>query len=171
MATKLQTEPDPTPLYDEDFYAWAQHQAAALRRLQAKSPNVALDFANLIEEIEGLARSDLRTARSQLRRLIEHLLKLENSPADRPRRQWLRSVDDARFELEDVFSRSVRNAVQPLLSQLFADARRSAALDLEQHGEPAAARALPETCPYTLDQLTDKSWYPANRHGLVDDPL
>jgi hypothetical protein len=39
------------------------------------------------------------------------------------------------------------------------------------HDETGAAAALPEDCPYPLDQLLTRRWYPANRHGLVDDPL
>jgi hypothetical protein len=44
-----------------------------------------------------------------------------------------------------------------------------AALGLRRHGEEAAARALPETCPYSLDQIVSHGWHPANRHGIVDD--
>jgi hypothetical protein len=32
-----------------------------------------------------------------------------------------------------------------------------------------AARAVPAENPYLLEQLTDPTWYPANRHGLIDE--
>ena len=75
-------------LYQTDHYAWTKQQAAELRRLAAARANSTLDLANLAEEVESLGRSDLATVRSQLRRIIEHLLKLEHSPAAEPRFGW-----------------------------------------------------------------------------------
>jgi Domain of unknown function DUF29 len=42
--------------YDEDFYAWSQHQAAVLRELAARRdlPN-DLDVEHVAEEIEDVA--------------------------------------------------------------------------------------------------------------------
>lgn len=168
MARTLEETIDPATLYERDFYAWARHQAEALRRLQVARPNLPLDFEHLIEEVEDLAKSDLRAARSQLRRLAEHLLKLEYSPAAEPRHQWRRSVRDARNELGDMLTQTLTRALAPSLSELYADARANALDDLREHGETAA---LPPECPYTFDQLIDKAWYPTNRHGLVDEVL
>ena len=71
-------------LYDEDFVRWTEEQAAALRR--AKGSNLALDWENLAEEIESLGKSDRRELRSQITRILRHLVKLEASPAAEPRR-------------------------------------------------------------------------------------
>ena len=171
MATKLEDKIDPALLYETDFYAWAVNQAATLRQLQATRPGLPLDFEHLIEEVEDLARRDVRAAKSQLRRLMLHVLKLEHSPAERPRRQWLNSVDDARQELDDILSPSVVAIVLPLLAELYAEARTIARRDLLDVYGDEAANALPQTCPYTLDQLMEKTWYPANRHGLVDETI
>jgi hypothetical protein len=38
-------------------------------------------------------------------------------------------------------------------------ARKSAAESMRDHGEHTAADALPETCPYTADQITGE-WLP-----------
>lgn len=171
MATKLEDKTDPAALYDRDFYAWARHQAETLRQFYTTRPNLPLDFEHLIEEVEDLARRDLRAARSQFRRLIEHLLKLEHSPAALPRHEWRRSVRDARNEAGDLLTPTLIRALAPALPELYADARANAAGDLGQHGEREAATALPPDCPYTLGQLIDKHWYPANRHGLVDETL
>jgi hypothetical protein len=62
-------------LYDEDFVRWTEEQAAALR--QAKGSNLPLDWENLPEEIESLGRSDRRELRSQITRILRHLLKLK----------------------------------------------------------------------------------------------
>jgi len=170
MATALDDQKKLAELYDEDFHAWAGHQADVLRRLQATHPRLPLDFEHLIEEVADSAKRDVRAAKSQLRRLIVHLLKLEHSPADHPRRQWLNSVDDARQELDDILSPSIVAIVSPLLPQLYIWARRAARRDLLDADGVEAAEALPFACPYTLDQLSAKAWYPTNRHGLIDDP-
>jgi hypothetical protein len=45
------------------------------------------------------------------------------------------------------------------LPRTYDRARRNFAAALREHGEQAAADALPEICPYTLDQLTGE-WLP-----------
>ena len=60
-------------LYDRDFYTWAVQQAAALRRRDFS----AVDWENVIEEIESLARTEERSLKSQYARAMEHLLKLQ----------------------------------------------------------------------------------------------
>jgi hypothetical protein len=47
-------------------------------------------------------------------------------------------------------------------------ARRRTLVSLTEHGELDLAAILPERCPYTLDQVLDQDWLPANQHGLVD---
>jgi len=171
MATDLREQVELAELYKADFYAWARHQAEALRQFQATRPNAPIDFAHLIEEVEGSAKGDLRAARSQVRRLVEHLLKLEHSPAPQPRRQWRRSVRDARNELGDLLTPALKRGLDPCLPELYGDARSNAADDLALHSEIEAGAALPDNCPYALDQLIDKTWYPTNRHGLIDELL
>jgi hypothetical protein len=55
------------------------------------------------------------------------------------------------------------------LALLYEQSRRRARVALAAHGERAAAQALPVTCPYSFDQIVSHDWYPANRHGIVDD--
>jgi hypothetical protein len=169
MATKLEDEIDPAELYEADFYAWSKHQAETLRRFQTTRPNLPLDFEHLIEEVEDLGENRVRGIKSQLRRLMLHLLKLEHSPAIEPRRLWLDSVDDARAEIETAMTTSIRKALEGGIEPLYRWSRRGAARELRAHDEPAAAACLPETCPYTLDQLLDETWRPTSRHGLIDE--
>lgn len=156
-------------LYQTDYYAWTKQQAAALRAMAARRESSTLDLENLAEEVESLGRSDLNTVRSQVRRIIEHLLKLEFSPSTLPRADWRYSVAQARDEVEDHITASMYPDVAADLAKLFGRARRAAALGLAGHGERDAAQALRTTCPYSLDQIVTHDWYPNNRHGIVDD--
>jgi Domain of unknown function DUF29 len=79
-------------LYEQDFFLWTKEQAAALRL--AKNSNLPLDWENLAEEIESLGKSDRRELRSQIRRILRHLLKLEATPSVEPRAGWRSTVLD-----------------------------------------------------------------------------
>ena len=147
-------------LYDEDFYAWTQSQAAALRMLAKERWNGPLDLENLSEEVEDLGRAAKNACLSQIERLIQHLLKLEYSPAEAPRRQWQLSCHDARRELHRQLTPAIRRIVEAELPDLARAARRAAVLELaDQDGEEVAA-GLPDVPSYTLEQLLDEEWWP-----------
>jgi hypothetical protein len=98
---------------------------------------------------------------------IEHLLKLEYSPADHPRRGWMNSVGNARFEISLLLddSPSLRRRLGEAMDKAWRGARASAALGLEIDSLPADA--LPESCPYTVERALGPDWLPINRHGLA----
>jgi hypothetical protein len=156
-------------LYKKDFYAWTRHQAAALRRLADERWNGPLDLVHLAEEVEDLGSEQRWAVESQLERIIEHLLKLEHSPSRQPRRQWMISVNSARGEIQRRLTRALRCEVEPDLPELYRRVRRNASLALLDHGEAEAAAALPDACPYALDDLLADEWWPENRHGLADE--
>jgi Domain of unknown function DUF29 len=141
-------------LYEQDFYAWTREQAERLRGLCRTND---LDIENLAEEVEALGRSERDAVRSQIRRLIEHLLKLRHSTARDLRAGWRRSVIEARARLDDKMSPSLRADVEASRDRLFAIARRLASADLERHGETPI---LPERCPYALDDMLAEDFFP-----------
>jgi hypothetical protein len=139
--------------YEADFYAWAREQAALLRAGRYEE----LDLEHLIEEVDDLGESLYRSVRSRVRTIIEHLLKLEHSPARDPRNLWHDTIAAQRSDLEDDLTRSLRTRIEAELPKQYGRARAAAARSLRRHGENAAADALPETCPYTLDQIAGES--------------
>ena len=156
-------------LHEEDFYAWTRDQAAALRRLAKDRWSGPLDLRHLAEEIQDVG-SDRRDAiRSHVRRIIEHLLKLEHSRARDPRGGWRVSVINARVEIEDKLTRSLRRDLVRQLPRLYGRGRLLAATGLDAYGESEAARALPSTCPYELSAILDIGWFPHSRHGIADE--
>ena len=148
-------------LYDQDFLRWCEEQAAALRRAKPDS-DLALDWDNLAEEIESLGKSQRSALRSQLRRILRHLFKLEASPAHDPRAGCEESIVDARMEIEDILqdSPSLRVEIAQLIAEQTATAAKLAALDLERHGERAdAVRASVEAGGFTVEQVLG-DWVP-----------
>lgn len=148
----------PEQLYDEDFYAWTRDQAAALRRLAAARWNGPLDLAHLAEEVEDWGTTTRNAVRSQLERVIEHVLKLAHSSATEPRSVWMSSIDDARSRIEDAITPVIRQDAETMLPRLYARARRRAVRDLIAHGERAAT--VPEACPWDIERLLTEDWYP-----------
>ena len=69
--------PDTASLYDRDFFAWTQDQAARLRAWPEHLRPNGIDVANLVEEVESLGKSDRRAIGSLLGFIALHLLKIE----------------------------------------------------------------------------------------------
>jgi hypothetical protein len=152
MATRVR--PTAKELYEQDFYVWAQAQAELLRARRF----AALDLDHLIEEVEDLADRKLSAVLNGARVVMEHLLKLQHSPASDPRNVWRASVREHRRRVQTDLTPRIGQLLAGRLPRYYAMARDDAAAGLRDHGEHAAADALPATCPYTLDQITGDWW-------------
>jgi len=147
-------------LYDDDFYAWTQQQAAVLRGLPATSNQ--LDAELVAEEIEDLGRSEVRSAQSLCENIIEHLLKLEFSGLSEPAGHWRREIIEWRLQLEKTLTRSI-------IAKLDLPKRYGSVLRLLRHEAPPLTQLLksaPSECPYSLDQIVgsgDEDWFPEPR--------
>ena len=142
-------------LYERDFYAWSQRQAAMLRAGHL----TGVDLEHLAEEIEDMGREQRRAVRSQLRHLLVHLLKLRFSPATDPRAGWIDEIHHARAEVEDRLadSPSLASHLAGLFVEAWPRARRRAISQMEAHGE---LPPVPEDCPFTLEQALDDDYWP-----------
>ncbi len=142
-------------LYDRDFVLWTEAQAAALR--SGGNSNLPLDRHNLAEEIESLGKSDRRELRSQIRRILHHLLKLEASPAEGPRAGWRATISEARNEIEGLLddSPSLRRQIDDLIGKQLPAAVRLAAADLGLYREPV----LFDRGGFTAEQVLG-DWFP-----------
>ena len=157
---KVAERPPLSAVYESDFRAWASRQADLLRARRFDE----LDLDHLIEEVADLGISERKTVFSHARQVLQHLLKLEFSPAEWPRRGWIDSIVGHRTDLDQRLTASLRRELEAALADVYARARRDAAKGLKQ--DRIAEGELPAECPYTLDQVLDPDWLPANRHGL-----
>lgn len=150
---KVVDRPGGSALYQNDVYRWTEQQAELLRKGRLED----LDVANLAEEIEDLGANLRNTVFSRTEQIIRHLLKLEYSMADEPRRLWRRSVRDQRDELDLRLTGTLRNLLEDTLPTRYARARRRANEDLAEHKEQVN---LPAACPYSLDEILAHDWFP-----------
>ena len=137
-------------LYDHDFYTWTQEQAAALRRLAGRRVNLEpdLDLPNLIEEVESLRSEQVWSVLSHLQRMLEHLLYVARAPQDSAFNHCLGEILAFRENALRRYRESMRRVVEPRLDREWQAARRIVARKL---GSPLPG--LPDTCPFTLDEL------------------
>ena len=152
MATRI--KPEPNDLYEQDFYVWTEVQAEHLRARRFE----ALDLENVIEEVDGLGRSEKGRVLNNASVVLEHLLKLQHSPAQEPRNAWRASVREHRRRLRRDLTPRLRQILAAELPALYAEVRDDTAALLRDHGEQTAADALPATCPSGLDQIIGDWW-------------
>lgn len=156
--------PDPAALYTADFYQWALSQGEALRTAAVSGTGAAsLDYQNLAEEIEALAKRDRRELRNRLVVLLAHWLNLEWSAAEAPRRGWCRTVRDQRDEIAQILadSPSLRAYLPDVLPDCLDRAKDKAADEPDIDGEALAGAAVPP-----VERLLDQDAWPVNRFGL-----
>ena len=125
-------------------------QADALRRRAANE----IDWENVAEEIEILARSDRREIHNRLAAVCTHLLKWTYQRGLRSR-SWRRSVIEARDQIANLVEEGPSLASYPAsrLAKAYADGHRIAVAE-------TSLADLPETCPWTIDQVLDHKFWP-----------
>jgi len=164
---------DPALLYDEDFLAWTETQAEALRAARGRAnpragsnqpvANHPVDWEHLAEEIESLGLCERRELHSQIHRIIRHLLKLAFSPASPSRQGWIESIDDARDIAARVLDGSPslrRGELDAVIMAEQSRGARAAIRDLGRYREldPDTARAI-RNVRYDAEQIFD-DWFP-----------
>ena len=139
----------PDGLYEHDALAWAEQQATLLRRLAAgERVNDAVDWLHVIEEVQDVGLSELRACRSLLQQAMVHLLKLHAWPGTHSAAHWREEAGVFLDDAEQRFTPSMRQRIG--LDALYAKALRRAP---EATNDAGAPRSLPDSCPFTLDEL------------------
>ena len=136
-------------LYETDFYAWTQQQAALLQTQQWSQ----LDLLNLIEEIDALGRQQRQELRNRLSILIGHLLKWQYQPQRRSR-SWLATI---RIQRLDIFELLEENpSLKPYLEAALQKAyQRGVGLAIQETELPD--RTFPPQSPLWLGRSLRRS--------------
>ena len=139
-------------LYERDFYAWANEQAALLRAGKLGDA----DIENIADEIESMGRGEKRELVSRLTVLLTHLLQWQYQP-ERRGKSWLRTIQQQRFRITDHLGEnpSLKSQLASAIRTAFRDARIEAEreTDIDQDTFPA-------TCPYTFDETMAEDFWP-----------
>jgi hypothetical protein len=141
-------------LYKSDFYAWTQEQVTLLRQ----SAWERLDLPNLIEEVDSLGRQQRQELRNRLGVLLGHLLKWQFQPEARSK-SWRATLREQRRRGIDLLAESP--GLKPYLTETVTKAYEDG-LDLVVQETPLDYAALPEQCPYTIEQILDLNFFPGD---------
>lgn len=139
-------------LYEADYLGWLEETADALKRKDYG----AIDWENMIEEIEAMGRRERQSLKSNLVILLLHLLKWQFQP-DKQSNSWNGSIVEHRQRLQDSLeaSPSLKPYLETLLFKSYRDAVERAAAET---GLPEAA--FPKDCPYAISQIMAKGFLP-----------
>lgn len=135
-------------VYERDILLWSGQQADLLRRLARGERVNGIDWVHVCEEIEDVGISELNAVLGHLRQMLVHLLKLHAWPDTRTINHWRGEVSAFQAEAAQRFAPSMRQRID--LAALYRQAADQ--LDGVAH-DGRAPRPLPDTCPFTLDQL------------------
>jgi hypothetical protein len=151
--------------YDTDTVLWSERQADLLRRLAAgERVNNQVDWENVAEEIDSVGRSQRIALASHVRVVLEHLMKLEASPAAEPRRGWRETVRRARADIRELLedSPSLRRTVGTIIARQLPDVQADVSEMLADCGE--TPRAAVEGLSYDAEAVLG-GFFPAVSDG------
>ncbi len=138
--------------YDNDFYSWLIYNARMLR----EGRFAEADIENIAEELEGMSRSEKRALDNRLAVLLGHLLKWQFQP-DKRSTNWRGTIDEQRKRIRKLLEESsgLKHELEDRLTRAY-----DLGISIAVKDTGMTESVFPETCPYTLRQVLEKSFYP-----------
>jgi hypothetical protein len=135
-------------LHGRDILAWSERQAAALREIAEQERHDDVDWPRVIEEIIAVGQAQLNDVRGLLRQAMFCLLRIHLRGDDAARGDW---VVELACLLDDAADQCTPSMTHRIGLELIWN-RTSARMIRDAPDDPRA-RALPDHCPWTLEQL------------------
>jgi hypothetical protein len=139
-------------LYDLDDDQWLEQTINLLKNYQFPQ----LDLDNLIGELEDLGREKKNCAASLLEQIIRHLLLLQywTTEAEYNAVHWQEEIYNFRTQLRRKITTNLRKYLEDELTSIYQDALGFVKI------KTTNLVTFPTECPYSLEQLLDRSWLP-----------
>jgi hypothetical protein len=139
-------------LYDLDDAQWLEETVCLLKKHQFQQ----LDLDNLIEELEDLGREKKNAVASLSEQIIRHLLLLQywTREAEYNAVHWQEEIYNFRTQLRRKITTNLRNYLEKELNSIYQDALGFVKI------KTVNSVVFPPDCPYSLEQLLDRSWLP-----------
>lgn len=140
-----------------DYYGWLSQQARALRTKDTAS----VDWTNLAEEIDAMAKRERRELRSRLKNLFAHLLKWKFEVEHRSS-SWKGSITLARQEISELLddSPSLRGYLTDFIPPEYEKARQLAS---DETG--LQLNDFPQSCPWDFTKFIRRDFWPEPRRN------
>jgi hypothetical protein len=144
-------------LYEKDFYLWVMENLKLLKNREYE----LVDWENLLEEIEDMARRELRSLINLMAVIMEHLYKWENyRESTYMGSGWKKSILNARKELINLFDEmsslkriaqekeSLNKAWRRAVNSLITWFKEEEDLAHKYFGRFPTEEDFPKECPY-----------------------
>ena len=150
MASKAAPNDYVVPGYEDDFAAWAFHQAMLVRSGQFH----LLDRWWIAEELDSLGRGEFDKLESALRAVLMHMLKWDHQPTHRSR-GWTNSIKAQRKRVAKQLDDNP--SLAPRRERAIADAYDDARLEASSETN-LPVKAFPPDCPYSWDEIMKREF-------------
>ncbi|MFN3471663.1 MAG: DUF29 domain-containing protein [Aquificaceae bacterium] len=143
-------------LYNKDFPLWVEIN---LKLLKEKAYEL-VDWGNLLEEIEDMAKSDLRACISYLVVILEHLYKWDNlrgltkAGKEKGGISWVKSIEIARQRINRLLEEmpSLRTKLPQEVERAWKEASDNIQIWLMDVVKEPKKFPIPQKCPYTYEE-------------------
>jgi hypothetical protein len=157
-------------LYEKDFYLWVLENLKLLKNKEFEF----VDWENLLEEIEDMARRHYESMISYMAVIMEHLYKWEKFRENEYMgSHWKKSINTARTQIADLFddnpslrrvaqekeslNKAWKRAIRRLI--VWFDEDENENLAQKYFGRFPTEKDFPQECPYTFEQIMEyKPW-------------
>jgi hypothetical protein len=157
-------------LYEKDFYLWVLENLKLLKNKEFEF----VDWENLLEEIEDMAKRHYESVISYMAVIMEHLYRWEKfRESEYMGSHWKKSINTARMQIADLFddnpslrrvaqekeslNKAWKRAVRRLI--LWFDEDENKNLAKNYFGRLPTEEDFPKDCPYTFEQVMEyKPW-------------
>ena len=139
--------------YETDIVAWANEQAALLRTGKLDQ----IDIEHISDEVEDVGKSEQRELSHRMAVLLSHLLKWKYQ-LERRGASWQSTIRTQRIAIETRLQKTpgLKSSIND--SSWWADPWADAVYDFAK--ETGIDIELPDSCPWTFDQVMDQQWKP-----------
>jgi len=163
-------------LYEKDFYLWVMENLKLLKNREYD----LVDWGNLLEEIEDMAKRELKSLISLMAVIMEHLYKWENFREEvYAGGSWKKSIINARSEIKKLFKdtpslrqkaeqkESLEKAWQYAVINLIGWFEEAEDLAKKYFGRLPTEKDFPQECPYTFEQMMEyRPWRGCSKNPL-----
>jgi Domain of unknown function DUF29 len=144
--------PNALTLYETDYLQWIETTVRNIQRQEYE----AVDWGNLIEEMEDMGRRERQSLESNLIVLVIHLLKWQFQPQQRSG-SWESSILEHRRRVKKALqdSPSLKPYLESIEAECYGEAVKQAKAETGLRLE-----AFPVNCPYGLAEILQDDFLP-----------
>ena len=134
-------------LYETDFNLWLEETMVLLKEKKLDQ----LDIENLLEEVEGMSRSEKDAIENNLIRVLQHLLKW-NYQSQKRSPSWAYTIIEHSRRLNKAFksSPSLKRQFEVVFDECYDAACKAASVETQL---PLAT--FPKSCPFSKSEVLD----------------